>query len=84
MKLGGTRIFGYGVFLASILTILTAPAARYSVYALIAIRTGEGLFLVTCDLVVFIATELEKIILPFCNVKILGIWTNQSPSGFTS
>ena len=47
LKLGGTKIFGCGVFLASLLTIFTAPAARYSVYALIALRAGEGLFLVT-------------------------------------
>ena len=47
LKHGGTKIFGCGLFLASLLTIFTAPAARYSVYALITLRAGEGLFLVT-------------------------------------
>ena len=46
LKLGGTRIFGYAIFLASMLTLLTPVATRYSVYGLIAVRAGEGLMLV--------------------------------------
>jgi MFS family permease len=46
MKLGGTRVFGYGVLLAALLTLLTPVAARYNVGALIAVRVLEGLFLV--------------------------------------
>ncbi|XP_057305939.1 sialin-like [Hydractinia symbiolongicarpus] len=44
-KIGGTRIFGMALFLASILTLLTPAAARYSVYALITLRVLEGVFL---------------------------------------
>ena len=46
MKLGGTRVFGYGVLLAALLTLLTPVAARYDVKALMAVRIFEGLFLV--------------------------------------
>lgn len=46
LKLGGTRIFGYAIFLASMLTLLTPVATRYSVYGMIAVRAGEGLMLV--------------------------------------
>ncbi|XP_028414169.1 vesicular glutamate transporter 2-like [Dendronephthya gigantea] len=45
MKLGGTRVFGYGVLLSALLTLLTPVAARYSVGALIGLRVFEGLFL---------------------------------------
>lgn len=47
LKLGGTRIFGYAIFLASMLTLLTPVATRYSVYGMIAVRAGEGLMLVS-------------------------------------
>lgn len=50
-KIGGTRIFGMALFLASILTLLTPAAARYSVYALITLRVLEGVFLVSQYLV---------------------------------
>ena len=46
MKIGGTRVFGYGVLVTSLLAILTPVAARYHVMALIAIRIFQGLFLV--------------------------------------
>lgn len=46
LKLGGTRIFGYAIFFASMLTLLTPVATRYSVYGMIAVRAGEGLMLV--------------------------------------
>ncbi|KAK2572965.1 Vesicular glutamate transporter 2 [Acropora cervicornis] len=45
LRLGGTRIFGYAIFLASMLTLLTPVATRYSVYGMIAVRAGEGLML---------------------------------------
>ena len=46
LKFGGTRIFGYAIFMASLLTLLTPVATRYSVYGLIAVRASEGLMLV--------------------------------------
>ena len=45
MKLGGTRIFGYGTLLASLLALITPVAARYHVYALAGVRIAQGLFL---------------------------------------
>ena len=47
VKLGGTRLFGLAVLIASILTTLTPLAARISVLLLIAVRVGEGLVLVS-------------------------------------
>jgi len=47
-KIGGTRIFGTALLLASILTLLTPAAARFSVYALIVLRVLEGVVLVSC------------------------------------
>lgn len=46
LKIGGTRVFGYGVLLTSLLAILTPIAARYHVMALIGVRIFQGLFLV--------------------------------------
>ena len=46
MRIGGTKVFGYGVFLSALLSILTPVATRYSVYALITIRVFQGLVLV--------------------------------------
>ena len=46
LKIGGTRVFGYGVLLSSLLAILTPVAARYHVMALIGVRIFQGLFLV--------------------------------------
>ena len=45
MKLGGTRIFGYGVLLSSLLSLITPVATRYHVLALVGIRIVQGLFL---------------------------------------
>ena len=45
VKLGGTRLFGLAVLIASVLTTLTPLAARISVLLLIAVRVGEGLVL---------------------------------------
>lgn len=47
MKIGGTKIYGGGVLVASILTLFTPIAARSSVWALVALRVGEGLALVS-------------------------------------
>ena len=47
LKVGGTRLFGVAVLIASVLTILTPVAARASVILLIAVRIGEGLVLVS-------------------------------------
>lgn len=46
-KIGGTRIFGMALFIASVLTLLTPTAARFSVYALIVLRVLEGVVLVS-------------------------------------
>ena len=45
--MGGTRLFGLAVLIASILTILTPVSARASVTLLIAVRVAEGLVLVS-------------------------------------
>ena len=42
-KYGAKRVFGFGVFWTSALTLLTPLAARFSVYALIVLRILEGL-----------------------------------------
>jgi len=59
MRYGGTKIFGFGVFVASVLTLFTPLAARYSVYMLIALRVLEGLAL--------------GVVLP-CNHQIWSSW----------
>ena len=46
MKIGGTKIFGFGVLFASIFTLFTPLAARMSVWALVVLRIAEGLSLV--------------------------------------
>ena len=45
MKLGGTRIFGYGVVLSALLSLITPVATRYHVLALVGIRIVQGLCL---------------------------------------
>ena len=60
LKLGGTRIFGYAIFLASMLTLLTPVATRYSVYGLIAVRAGEGLMLVCHEYYFYCETPIAK------------------------
>ena len=47
IKIGGTRVFGYGVLLTSLLAILAPIAARYHVMALVGVRIFQGLFLVS-------------------------------------
>ena len=47
LKVGGTRLFGLAVLIASTLTLLTPVASRTSVLLLIIVRVGEGLVLVS-------------------------------------
>ena len=49
LKFGGTKIFGLGVLMASILTLFTPIAARYSVWMLVVLRVLEGLVLVSVN-----------------------------------
>lgn len=42
-QFGGKWVFGIGIFITSVLTILTPFAARYSVHLLVAVRVVEGL-----------------------------------------
>lgn len=44
---GGKWIFGIGVLITSVFTLLTPLAAKLSVYALIAVRVIEGLWIYT-------------------------------------
>ena len=50
LKVGGTRLFGLAVLMASVLTLLTPVASRTSVVLLIIVRVGEGLVLVSLQL----------------------------------
>lgn len=50
LKVGGTRLFGVAVLIASALTLLTPVASRTSVVLLIIVRVGEGLVLVSLQL----------------------------------
>ena len=50
LKVGGTRLFGLAVLIASALTLLTPVASRTSVVLLIIVRVGEGLVLVSLQL----------------------------------
>lgn len=43
-RLGGSRVYGAGVAVTALLTLITPPAVNYSVYLLLAIRIIEGLF----------------------------------------
>ncbi|KXJ22953.1 Vesicular glutamate transporter 3 [Exaiptasia diaphana] len=45
MRFGGAKLFGVGIGIASILTLLTPLAARLSPIAVILLRIGEGLSL---------------------------------------
>eukprot|EP00112_Aurelia_sp_Birch-Aquarium-sp1_P022091 Seg611.11 transcript_id=Seg611.11/GoldUCD/mRNA.D3Y31 product="Vesicular glutamate transporter 1" protein_id=Seg611.11/GoldUCD/D3Y31 len=63
MKIGGTKIYGFGVLFASIFTLFTPPAARSSVWALVALRVAEGLSL--------------GVMLP-CNHQIWSYWAPRS------
>ena len=46
LRVGGARLFGSAVLVASVLTLLTPAAARWSPSALILLRILEGLVLV--------------------------------------
>ena len=50
LNVGGTRLFGVAVLIASALTLLTPVASRTSVVLLIMVRVGEGLVLVSLQL----------------------------------
>ena len=43
-RLGGHRVYGIGVGVTAIFTLLTPPLANVSVYLLVAVRIIEGLF----------------------------------------
>ena len=47
LRVGGARLFGAAVLVASVLTLLTPAAARWSPVALIVLRILEGLALVS-------------------------------------
>ena len=61
VKLGGTRLFGLAVLIASVLTTLTPLAARISVLLLIAVRVGEGLVLVSIKMLSSLTLFAKKI-----------------------
>ena len=60
LKIGGTRVFGYGVLLTSLLAIITPIAARYHVMALIGVRIFQGLFLVSYNTASFNGVWLSR------------------------
>lgn len=43
-RLGGSRVYGIGVLVTAIFTLLTPPLANVSVYLLVVVRIIEGLF----------------------------------------
>lgn len=43
-KIGGKRVFAFGIAVTSILTIITPFLARASVYLLLVVRIVEGIF----------------------------------------
>ncbi|KAJ4449603.1 hypothetical protein ANN_01006, partial [Periplaneta americana] len=43
-RMGGNKVFGIGVAVTAVFTLLTPPLVRFSVYALVAVRIIEGLF----------------------------------------
>ena len=47
LRLGGARLFGIAVLVASVFTLLTPTATRWSPIALIILRILEGLALVS-------------------------------------
>ena len=60
LKVGGTRLFGLAVLIASTLTLLTPVASRTSVVLLIIVRVGEGLVLVSIQLLYFAIREPKQ------------------------
>ena len=43
-KYSGKNLFGFGILMTSLLTLVTPIAARYNVYLLTSLRMAEGLF----------------------------------------
>ena len=43
-KVGGKYLFGAGILGTAVLTLITPPMTRLSIYLLIAVRVLEGLF----------------------------------------
>ncbi|CAO1314915.1 unnamed protein product [Diamesa tonsa] len=43
-RIGGKLLFGIGIGVTALLTLITPLAAKYSIYALVAVRVIEGLF----------------------------------------
>jgi len=43
-KYGGKNLFGCGILMTALFTLITPPAARTNVYLLSAVRMAEGLF----------------------------------------
>jgi len=43
-RLGGNRVFGAGIAVTALFTLLTPPLTYVSVYLLLAVRVVEGLF----------------------------------------
>ena len=49
-RFGGKMVFGVGVLMTALLTLLTPAAAGISVWALVALRVAEGFFEVMQDM----------------------------------
>ncbi|KAG8259618.1 hypothetical protein J6590_008653 [Homalodisca vitripennis] len=43
-RLGGSRVFGFGIFVTALLTVFSPPLARVNVYLLVATRVVQGFF----------------------------------------
>lgn len=43
-KIGGARVFGFGVLVTAVLSVLTPLAVSFGSYVLIAVRVIEGVF----------------------------------------
>ncbi|XP_044010155.1 sialin-like [Aphidius gifuensis] len=57
-RIGGKRVFGYGIGVATLLALLTPPLTRISVYLLIALRIVQGTFEVN----IIIITIVRRVI----------------------
>ena len=49
-RFGGKHVYGVGVVMTSVLTLLTPLAAEFSVWMLVAVRVLEGMFEVGCSM----------------------------------
>ena len=47
-RFGGKHVYGVGIVMTSVLTLLTPLAAEFSVWMVVAVRVLEGLFEVGC------------------------------------